>query len=186
MKKIVSFVLASVMFCAMSISVCAAPMAPGRFLPGEYTNNAVLSGLWLETNDFVPVSSGVGDCTIAGQEKSGMTADIFHVNPRYTGTAQSVAAKHGSTIVCAFGVKLPPLVSSARVVLHVKDGFDMPANLVAVSMHGEKFNTIAVERVNDRQIALNLNGPDTNIYLFQGGSIAAGTEETYKDCLGWK
>ncbi|SDB20210.1 MULTISPECIES: hypothetical protein [unclassified Butyrivibrio] len=186
MKKIVSFALAAVMVCAMSISVCAAPMAPGRLLPGEYTNNAVLSGLWLETNDFVPVSSGVGDCTIEGQEKSGMTADLFHVFPNYTGTAQSVAAAHGSTIVCAFGVKLPPLLSGGRVVLHVKDGFDMPSDIVAVSMHGEKFNTIAVEKVNDRQIALNLKASDNQIYIFQGGNLAAGTEETYKDCLGWK
>ncbi len=185
MKKIVSFALAAVMVCAMSISVCAAPMTPGRFLPGEYTNNAVLSGLWLETNDFIPVSSGVGDFTLDGQETSGMTADLFHVNPRYTRTAQSIAATHGATIVCAFGVKLPPLIPGGRVVLHVKDGFDMPANLTAVSMHGEKFNTIAVERVNDRQIALNLNASDNHIYLFQGGNLAAGTEETYKACLGW-
>lgn len=185
MKKIVSFALAAVMFCAMSVSVCAAPMTPGRIIPGEYTNNAVLSGLWLETNDFVPVSSGVGDCTIQGQEKSGMTADLFHVDPRYTRTAQSIANTHGATIVCAFGVKLPPLIPGGRVVLHVKDGFDMPANLIAVSMHGEKFNTLPVERINDRQIALNLNASDNHIYLFQGGTIAAGTEETYKDCLGW-
>ncbi|WP_026529280.1 hypothetical protein [Butyrivibrio sp. VCD2006] len=186
MKRMISLTLAAVMFCAMTLSVSAAPMAPGRVIPGEWRNNAVLSGLWLETDDFVPVSSGVGDVIIPEQAKSGMTAVIHHVDPHYTGTIQDIADKHGGKIVSAFNVRIPALIPSAKVVLHVKDGFDMPSDIIAVSAHGEKFNTLAVEKVNDRQIAINVNASDRNIYLVQGGSLAAGTEETYKDCLGWK
>ena len=113
MKRKFAVLVAATMLCAMSISVSAAPSAPDNIVPGEYGNNAVLGAKWVEADTFIPVSTGVGGVKQGADDVTGMTADIFHVNPIYTGTAQKIADKLGANIVGAFHVVLPTGITDA-------------------------------------------------------------------------
>lgn len=187
MRKTLSVALATMMLCAMTISAAAAPQVPDRICPGEIENNGVLGAQWVEHDTFVPVSTGVGNVYVVDGVETGMTAIINHVDPLYTRGAEAIGAKIGGKIVGAFDVKLPALISGAKVVFNVKDGYNMPANIVVVSMHGTKFNAPAVTKINDRQICIDLDASDNHLYIFDGGNLAAGSDIAYKDFLdGWK
>ena len=185
MKRMLSLALAAIMFCAMTVSVSAAPQLPDRICPGEVENNGVLGGMWLESDTFVPVSTGVGDLIVPENEQNGMTAVIEHVDPLFTKTAMNIATVKGGTVIGAVEVNIPALIPTAKVILHIKDGYDMPDNISAACLHGTKFHGLAVEKINDRQVAITVDRGDTHVYIFEGASIPAGAEEDYASCLGW-
>ncbi len=184
MKKRLSILLALSMVFAMSLSVSAAPQCPDRIVPGEWENNAVLGAEWVEHDTFVPVSTGIGYVTREAGDVNGMTADITHVDPIYTGTAEKISSKLGGNIVGAFNIKLPVGVTQARVVFDVKDGFSMPASPTIIAMHGENFTTpISYEKVSDKQFAITFNSSDANFYIINGGSLGYNTTTQYADFL---
>ncbi|WP_029231669.1 hypothetical protein [Butyrivibrio sp. VCB2006] len=186
MKKFLSLALATIMFCAMTVSVCAAPTAPDRIVQGEIRNNAVLGGMWLEHDTFIPISTGKGDVYVTRDVKTGMTANIFHIFPTYSKTAMKLAANHGGNVVCAFDVRLPAGVTEAFVSFDVKEGYSLPENMSVVSMHGTYYNAPEFVKVNDRLFGIKLKASDDHIIIIDSADISAGTQETYKECLGWK
>ncbi len=182
MRKIISAILATTLFCALTISASAAPQCPDRIVPGELENNAVLGAEWVESDTFIPVSTGVGGVKQSKDDVTGMTAVITHVNPVYTGTAQKIAAKLGSNIVGAFHITLPTGISEAGVTFDVKEGFTMPENPVFISLHGKGFCTpLGYKKINDSKFVLIFNASDTDFYILDGGSLGDDTHQTYKD-----
>ena len=181
MKKRLSVAVATAMFFAMTLGASAEVITPDRVVSGEYGNNAVISGQWLESTTLNPVSTGIGDVFIDGSNDNGVTATISHDNPDYNIVASKIAEKNGVNVVDGFKLSLPAEVFDARVVFHVKDGYTVPANLSAIAVYGEKFQVLPIERINDSQFAITVKSTQKNIFVFDGGSYAAGSEITYHD-----
>ncbi|WP_026526105.1 hypothetical protein [Butyrivibrio sp. VCD2006] len=187
MKKIISVILATTLFCALTISASAAPLSPDKIVPGELENNAVLGAEMVETDTFIPVSTGVGGVKRDADEVTGMTAVITHVNPVYTGTAQKIASKLGANVVGAFHVTLPCGVRDAGVTFDIKEGFTMPENPVFISLHGKAFCTPkGIIKLNDRQIVVVFNASDRDFYMLDGGALEFDQHITYRDFFGKK
>ncbi|WP_026510083.1 MULTISPECIES: hypothetical protein [unclassified Butyrivibrio] len=182
MRKILSVLMATTLFCALTITAGAAPQCPDRIVPGELENNAVLGAEWVESDTFIPVSTGVGDVKRSRDDVTGMTAVITHVNPVYTGTAQKIASKLGANIVGGFHIVLPTGLTEAGVTFDVKEGFTLPENPVFISLHGKVFCTPKmIRRINDRKFVMIFNASDTDFYMLDGGSLALDQHTSYRD-----
>jgi hypothetical protein len=185
MRKIISAILATTLFCALTISASAAPLSPDKIVPGELENNAVLGAEMVETDTFIPVSTGVGGVKRDADEVTGMTAVITHVNPVYTGTAQKIASKLGANVIGAFHVTLPCGVKDAGVTFDVKEGFTMPENPVFISLHGKVFCTPKkIIKVNDRKFVMVFNASDRDFYMLDGGALELDQHTSYRDFFG--
>ncbi len=182
MRKFISVLMATTLFCALTISVSAAPQCPDSIVPGEYENNAVLGAEYVEADTFIPVSTGIGAVKQGRDDVTGMTAVISHVNPVYTKTAEKIASKLGANVVGAFNITLPAGISEAGVTFDVKEGFTMPENPVFISLHGKVFCTPKrIVRINDRKFVMVFNASDTDFYILDSGALELDQHITYRD-----